>query len=285
LPGCYEENASHAGDAAGDGGTVELGEERVLLGQRIRLRRIRAGAEATAHEEARDASGDLTHQPLDLGVVGRRQRMEAQGAVRPGRVDAVEQQRVEVDVQVEGVAEALDEGDRAALAVDDAPLLARTPLERREDRAHEDSQHGARERRVVGEAVAEREGQREHPLPHGNLGQHPLDQVRCRVRHAPGAARRAEASAFAGEGDDAVESALVAVDAHEAVGKDPAAQEAPELALDEARHPALAGLGPSDEGLELRLDHPVEKALLGPAAGVLASSAAAGSVAPVGRNR
>jgi hypothetical protein len=46
--------------------------------------------------------------------------------------------------------------------------------------------------------------------------------------------------ALAREGDDAVEGAVVAVHAHEAVGEDAAAEKAAELAYDEARHRPLA---------------------------------------------
>ena len=48
--------------------------------------------------------------------------------------------------------------------------------------------------------------------------------------------------------DEAVVAAGPAAHAHEAVGEDPAAEERSELALDEARHGALAGAG--QEGLE-----------------------------------
>ena len=48
--------------------------------------------------------------------------MEAQRALRPRRVDAVEQQRAEVDVQVESVSDALHEGDRTASAPIAEPL-------------------------------------------------------------------------------------------------------------------------------------------------------------------
>lgn len=236
------------------------------------------------HEESYDPPGHLSHHPLDLGVLGRREGVEAKSAVRPWRVDAVKEQRVEVDVQVEGVTEALHDGDRAALTACHAPLLARPTPQRSDNRAHEDAQDGAREWGVVGEAVAEREGKREHPLPHRDLGHDPVHQVRGRICHAPAAARRAEAAAFAGEGDDPVESAAVAMHPHESVGEDPAAQEAPELALDEPWHRALAGQCLGEKGLELRLDRAVEHALLRSAAGVGPASTAAVSVRRLGGN-
>jgi hypothetical protein len=105
-----------------------------------------------------------------------------------------------------------------------------------------------------------------------------------RVGHAPAATRRTEAAALAREGDHAVESALVAVHAHEAVGKDPAAQEAAELALNEPGHDAVTRVGPGQEGFELRLNDPVENALLRTAADVRSSSATAGSAGRMGGN-
>jgi hypothetical protein len=109
------------------------------------------------------------------------------------------------------------------------------------DRANEDPEDPARERRVVGEAVAKREGEREHPLPDRRLGQHAVDEVRCGVGHASATARGTEAAALARERNDTVETAGVAVHAHEAVREHPAAQECAQLARDEARRGAVAG--------------------------------------------
>jgi hypothetical protein len=46
---------------------------------------------------------------LDLRIFGRGQRMEAQTSFRIARVDTVENERMEVDVQVQRIAEALHE--------------------------------------------------------------------------------------------------------------------------------------------------------------------------------
>jgi len=76
--------------------------------------------------------------------------------------------------------------------------------------------------------------------------------------------------------DHAVEAALVAVHAHEAVGEDAAALEGPELALDEARCRPLAGMGAGQKRLELRLDRLVQHARFGAALCVALCFGAAG---------
>ena len=78
---------------------------------------------------------------------------------------------MEVEVRVQGGAEALDEGDGAALAARDAPPMSRAPAELGEERAEEGAKHLAREPRVVEAAVAERIGERKDPLAHRLIGQ------------------------------------------------------------------------------------------------------------------
>ena len=167
-----------------------------------------------------------------------------------------------MDVQVEGIPEALYERDCSAFSVRDTPMLPGPTPERSEDRAHEDAEDGGRERGVVGEAVTQRVGEREHPLADGDLREHPIDQVRRRVGHAAPSAGGTESPALAGESDQPVEAAGVAVHAHETVGEDAAAEEAPELLLDEAGDPSLLCARVREKGLELSLHHAVEDALL-----------------------
>jgi hypothetical protein len=57
---------------------------------------------------------------------------------------------VEVDVEVEGVAEALHEGDGAALPAAHAPLPAGAAAERGEDGADEEAEDGRHEARIGG---------------------------------------------------------------------------------------------------------------------------------------
>jgi hypothetical protein len=86
----------------------------------------------------------------------------------------------------------------------------------------------------------------------------------CReIRHAVAAATGAKAPAFARKGDEAIEAAIVAVQAQEAMGEDAAAQEGMELLLDEAGHGLFASLRARQEGPEFLLDDVVEDALFG----------------------
>jgi hypothetical protein len=90
--------------------------------------------------------------------------------------------------------------------------------------------------------------------------------MRGGVGHAAATAGGAEAAALAREGDDAIESAAVAVHAHEAVRKDPSTQEGAKLTSDEAGHRSLARGSAGQEGLELLLHDLVEVARFGLAA-------------------
>jgi hypothetical protein len=114
--------------------------------------------------------------------------VEAHAPLRAGGVDAIEHEGVAVEVQIERVGEALRERDGAALAARKTPLCTRPPAQRGEDRAYEDGEDGARQARVLGEPVAEPEGQGEHPRADGHFGQYPLDQAGRRVGHAPASA-------------------------------------------------------------------------------------------------
>ncbi len=254
-------------DAARDRGGVERREQRLLRCQCVVLGRC-VVAETATLEQTRKAPRHLPCDALHLGVVGWWERVEAQRSALGSGVDTVEYQRVEVDVEVERIAEALHEGDGAAVPTRDRPLPPGAAPQRAEHGLHEDREHVAHERRVVGKPVAQCEGQREHPLAHGDLGQHAIGQMCGGVGHPAAAARGTETAALAREGDDAIETTAVAVNAQESVGKDPAAQEGAKLARDEAGHRSFACMRASKEGLEFLLHQLVEAARFGLAARV-----------------
>ena len=176
---------------------------------------------------------------------------------------------MEVEVQVQGGAGALHERDGAARAARRGPPKSRAPAELGEERTEEGAEHGAREPRVVGAAVAERVGKRQDPLADRHLGEDAVHEVRRGVGHAPSTAGGTEPATLARERYQAVLPAIVAVRAQESEGQHAAAQVGTELLLDEAGDglAALASVG--QEGLELPLDDAVEEALLGAAADVV----------------
>jgi hypothetical protein len=188
---------------------------------------------------------------------------------------------VEVQVQVERRAEALNEGDGAALLGAHAPVSPNASPQLSEERAQEGAEHFARELAIVRAAVAKRVRKCEHPLADRHRGEHAVDEVRRGVGHAATATRRAEAAALARERHEAVVATVVAVQAQEAVGEDAAAQEGADLLLDEVRRRPLAGSRPSQERLELLAHDAVQECLLRRARCVISPRAVA--VARTGR--
>ena len=162
-------------------------------------------------------------------------------------------------VEFEPAPEALHDGDRAALAVRDAAAPA-APTVPAENRANEHAEHGAAERVVEREAVAQPVRHGEHPLAHGDEGQGGLDEVRCLLGHAPATAARADGACLTGEWDEAFEPAGVTPHTGEAPVERAAAEEIAELALDEARHACALGGGGRlrEETLEVRAHDLVE---------------------------
>jgi hypothetical protein len=76
--------------------------------------------------------------------------------------------------------------------------------------------------------------------------------------HAPAAAGGAEATPFAGEGEEAVVAAGVAVEPQKAVGEDPAFEVRAKLPLDEAGHRAIVFSSSREKRLELLADDRVQ---------------------------
>jgi len=114
-----------------------------------------------------------------------------------------------------------------------------------------------------------REG--DDPLAHRHPREDVLDQVGGGLGHAAGATRRPQAAALAGERDQDIVTAGVAVRAGEPSGQDPALEIGAQLALDVAGERRSVGvvLAPvCQPGLEVLLRGPVEHAALGTATAV-----------------
>jgi len=110
---------------------------------------------------------------------------------------------VEVHVQVQPAAKALDdrEGARAPIADTMAVGLASVELTQC-PRVHR--QHGSGETMVPCKQIPQPVGQREDPLAHRNGRQDVIDQVHGALHHPSATAARAEAAAFVGEGYQAL---------------------------------------------------------------------------------
>ncbi len=179
----------------------------------------------------------------NFSTVRRRSGVKPQGSVvaRPPE-GAVEDQRVEMNVQVERPAKSLDESDRSAVSGSASECGWSTPgSQRGEDRPHKHAQDRCRQFSIVGQAVAQAEGQRKHPLAYRDAGQYAVHEVRCRVGHVAPSARGAEASPLAGEGNHAIQPAAVAMQPQKTVRRDSAIEELAEFAFDEARHCPFPG--------------------------------------------
>jgi hypothetical protein len=222
------------------------------------------GEQPAALEEAEHTALQRALEAEDVvgGEMGR--LVEGDAAVVDAAVvalgkDAVEDDDVEVEVGIEGGAEAVQEGDGAELGV--AGRGRAGAAQRGASAAEQDAQHVAGQARVVRQEGADPFRQGEHPLAERQRWQHVIGEVGGHLHHAAGVAGRADAATFAGEGHEALGGARIAADAGEAVGEDAAAEVGPEVVLDplwEALAIGVGRCGVGEEGFEVVLDERVE---------------------------
>ena len=152
------------------------------------------------------------------------------------REHPVRHERVEVDIQIEGAAEALHDRHGAAPAVGDAVTSGATPQEP-EHRTQCDAGHGPTQLVIPRQQVPQPMRQAEDPLSNRHVREDMIDEMRRPLSHAPVATPRAEPAAVAREGHEAIQSAGGAPKSGEAAGQTPATQEVAELLLDKSREP------------------------------------------------
>jgi len=140
---------------------VALDPRRIGVGADPLGTTARALAEGGPAEDRRPRQAEALEPPpyprddaAHVVVRGRRRRMEAQPAVPLAHEDAVEDERVKVEVHVHGSAEALHARHHAGLAARQPPTPGLAAI-RAAERAHEDVQDGATQPMIVGQAVAE----------------------------------------------------------------------------------------------------------------------------------
>ena len=183
-----------------------------------------------------DAAGDLQEQSLDLGVGGRREGDEDRRCVLWDATgeDPIGQDAVEVNVEV---GHATGPGNRrdcagARRAGGQRACSAALPGE---DHLQEGAKNPSEERAVSGQSEANSLGKGHRPLPIGDPRQHPIHQMRGRVRHPPPVTRRTQPAPLAGEGQRHLAPAVVAPNPAEAQREHATAQEVAEGALHEPR--------------------------------------------------
>jgi hypothetical protein len=125
---------------------------------------------------------------------------------------------MEVRRQVQRRSEALDERDRSILSPRNSMNSPSPTTLIREERTHESPKNLRREPPVPGTSVAEWIGKREDPLPHGNNGDHPVDEMSRSLRHLSSAARRTEPPTLTRECHETIVATPVAMNAKKAVG-------------------------------------------------------------------
>jgi hypothetical protein len=213
---------SPGGNATVNRSPVQSSQKRIVGGQRVGERRIRVGTEAAADQQTPHAAGDAASHPLHLPGLRRWEGTKSLRAMRTPLVDPVQGEGVEVHVQVQGIAEALDVGHGSAVRGLEGPAAAGPPAKRGEERPDEDAQDRLREIGVEGEAVTKTERQRQDPLANGDPGEDRVHEVGGGVGHPPSSAGRAEAASLAGERHQAIVAAVIAMDSKEAAGEDSA---------------------------------------------------------------
>ena len=116
---------------------------------------------------------------------------------------------------------AVDEGDRAQVPAGGVSQ-SRTGAMGQQALLHhvqKDAQRRIECTLVALQVIAQPFGRRQHPLAHWQAGADVIGQVRCGLGHAPGVTRGADATAFAGEGDQKIVTAVIATYPRKPVGK------------------------------------------------------------------
>jgi hypothetical protein len=126
-------------------------------------------------------------------------------------------------------------------------------------------QHVGGEMRVVSEPVAERNRQRQDPLPDGSDGKNVIDEKRRRLCHAAPAAGRADSAPLTAKRDNAVAATLCALETDEAVRENSSLQIRAQLAFDEGGHSAADRFGAREKRLALIAHGVVKDRFLGDA--------------------
>jgi hypothetical protein len=155
-------------------------------------------------------------------------------AVAVWRVQAVEENGVQMRVEAEVAVGALDDRHGARLASRQATIDMPPPIPPR-DCVREDSHYLTEQFPVEREWEAQGERHREHELSQRYIGQDVIHKVQRALVHPSAETTWADGSRFAAEGDDVVFAAGVAVEMREAPREDSAVEVLVQFLCDERR--------------------------------------------------
>jgi hypothetical protein len=207
--------------------------------------------ESSSVEEAPDAAGDGLCEAEDVAVGGGGQGVK-DGPSLPCAPDkhTVGHEGVEVDVQIQGGAEALNNGDGAAAGVRE-PDGAGVAAEEGEGGEEEGSEYGSAEVIVPGEAESQGDGQGEHPLSNGDAGKDALPPAKGGLGHATTTAPGADPPTLARQPHHTVQATPTAVRTNEARRQITAAGGVLQLTGHECREGAVSRGGAGENRLEV----------------------------------
>jgi len=117
--------------------------------------------------------------------------------------------------------------------------------------------------RVVSEAIAKRQWDRQHPLADRHFRNNTIHQMRGRVGHAPPPTRRTKASFLARIRDKPIQSAGIAVNPQKTSGQYAAIQECAQFQFHKARYHPLSLPLPGEEGLQMTRNDTIENRFFG----------------------
>ena len=119
-----------------------------------------------------------------FSIAGWRQSLESNLLPIVQLVNPIEHEAVEMNIQIDGPAKALDESYRAALNIPDA-AGARPATERGEYGPYENMENAPHQPRVMGQPIAQRHRERKNPLTDRHTWKNPVDKMSRGIRHPP----------------------------------------------------------------------------------------------------
>ena len=174
---------------------------------------------------------------------------------------------IRVDVAIQRRTKPMDKGDRSQPGIIRRVRAAR--LKRLLNAVQKNTQCPIEQISITGKEIPQPFGKRQYPLMHRNLWENFIDQVCCRLHHAPCVARGTDAAPLTRERDEEIVTTVGAACPGKSMGQDAALQILAKILLDvcgnrEAILICVPALG--QPGFEMTLHDLINRAAFGSAA-------------------